>query len=192
MDDLVRNLEVEVLATGWRTLRRNSFDFRRRDGQWQRLTRETYDLGDAAAVLLLDPARDTVILVRQFRFPVYAAGDPPLLIEVCAGLLDDDDPETCDRREAEEETGYRVGTLKRLCVADMCPGSVQHRIHLFLGSYTATDRSGAGGGLADEGEDIEVIELPLDDALALIASGGIVDAKTIMLLLAARDPRYAL
>jgi nudix-type nucleoside diphosphatase (YffH/AdpP family) len=175
--------DVEVVSDGWHVLRRTTLDVRRRDGRWDRQQRETYDRGNGAAVLPHDPGRDTVLLTRQFRWPAYVNGHPDgMLVEAAAGLLDEDDPETAVRREAAEELGIRLGTLTKVFDAFMSPGSVTERVHGYVGAYTPADLVHAGGGLEDEGEDIEVLELPLDDALAMVADGRIVDGKTIMLL----------
>jgi len=175
---------VSVLSDDWYVLKKSTFEHRRRDGTWQRLTRETYDRGNGAVLLLFNAERGSVLLTRQFRFPAYVNGCADgMLIEACAGLLDGDDPETCIRREAEEETGYRIRTPHKLFEAYMSPGSVTEKLHFFAAEVDASDRHSVGGGEAHEGEDIEVIELALDDALAMIDSGSIQDGKTIMLLL---------
>ena len=186
MDDRVRMREVRVLSDDTYILRRNTFDFRRRDGRWQTLVRETYDRGDGAAILLWEPEKRTVLLVRQFRFPAYAAGYKEDLVEVPAGLLDARSPEEAIRREAEEEAGIRLGMPRRLFEAFMSPGAVTERITFFMAEYSAADRIGAGGGLEEEGEDISLLEVPLREAMAMIRRGEIVDAKTIMLLQYAR------
>ena len=181
--DQVRLQSAEVLSDHWYTLRKITLDLRRRDGQWQRQVREAYDRGNGAAVLLFDPERRTVVLTRQFRLPTFLNGNVDgLLIESCAGLLDGDDPETCIRREAEEETGYRVRQPRKVFEAYMSPGSVTEKLHFFVAEYAPHDRIRTGGGLAEEGEDIEVIEMPLAEALAGVGSGAIQDGKTIMLL----------
>lgn len=175
--------DVEVVSDGWHVLRRTTLDVRRRDGRWDRQQRETYDRGNGAAVLPHDPERDTVLLTRQFRWPAYVNGHPDgMLVEAAAGLLDEDDPETAVRREAAEELGIRLGTLTKVFDAFMSPGSVTERVHGYVGAYTPADLVEAGGGLEDEGEDIEVLELTLDEALAMVADGRIADGKTIMLL----------
>lgn len=175
--------DVEVVSDGWHVLRRTTLDVRRRDGRWDRQHRETYDRGNGAAVLPHDPERDTVLLTRQFRWPAYVNGHPDgMLVEAAAGLLDEDDPETAVRREAAEELGIRLGTLTKVFDAFMSPGSVTERVHGYVGAYTPADLVEAGGGLEDEGEDIEVLELPLDEALAMVADGRVADGKTIMLL----------
>ena len=186
--DLARNpdvvvRDVELTSAGWHVLRRTTFDHRGRDGRWTTQQRKTYDRGDGATLLLYDPDRRTVLLSRQFRFPAYVNGHPDgMLVETAAGLLDDDDPVTAVRREAEEELGVAVGPVTPVLAAYMSPGSVTERVHLFAAPYTSADRVGAGGGLAEDGEDIDVLDLPFDEALAMTRDGRIVDAKTIMLL----------
>jgi nudix-type nucleoside diphosphatase (YffH/AdpP family) len=182
MDDKAKIISIETLSENWGVLKKITFDFRRSDGTDQRLVREVYDRGDAAAVLLYDPARGTVVLTRQFRIPLHARGEDPMLIEVCAGLLDGDNPEACARKEAEEETGYRVTAIRHAFDAHMSPGSVNEKLSFFVASYDHNSRISDGGGLHHEGEDIEVLELPFERALAMIRSGAIADAKTIMLL----------
>jgi nudix-type nucleoside diphosphatase (YffH/AdpP family) len=175
--------DVEVVSDGWHVLRRTTLDVRRRDGRWDRQQRETYDRGNGATVLPYDAERGTVLLTRQFRWPAYVNGHPDgMLIEAAAGLLDEDDPETAVRREATEELGIRLGDLVRVGDVFMSPGSVTERVHFYVGAYTPADRVEAGGGVEDEGEDIEVIELALDEALAMVEDGRIADGKTIMLL----------
>ncbi|MFC4058751.1 NUDIX domain-containing protein [Planomonospora corallina] len=179
----VRVREVELLASSWYVLRRTTFDYLRADGTWSVEERETYDRGNGATVLLYDAGRGTVLLTRQFRYPVYANGHPDgMLLETAAGLLDDDDPETAIRREAAEETGYEIGEVRHVFDVYMSPGSVTERVHFFAAPYRADRRAGEGGGLAGEGEDIEVVELPFAEALEMVASGEIADAKSIMLL----------
>ncbi len=179
----VRIVDVELLAAGWHVLRRTTLDYRDASGGWSRQTRETYDRGNGATVLLYDRDRRTVLLTRQFRFPVYVNGHPDgMLVETAAGLLDDDDPETAIRREAAEETGVEVGALEHVFDVFMSPGSVTERIHFFAASYDSGSRHGEVAGLADEGEEIEILELDIDEALAMIRDGRIQDAKAIMLL----------
>jgi len=179
----VRILEERVLAHDWYLLRKTTFEHRRRDGRLQVVSRETYDRGNGVALLLFNAARGTVILIRQFRFPAWVNGCADgMLVEACAGLLDGNDPLAAMRREAIEETGYAVKSPRKVFEAYMSPGSVTEKLHFFVAAYDDADRQGAGGGEAHEGEDIEVLELPLARALAMIASGEIQDGKTIMLL----------
>lgn len=182
MNERVRVIDKEVLAESWGRLTRWTLELRRRDGEWQRQTRETYDRGDGAAILLYNSSEKTVILARQFRFPVYLNGEPGYLIEVCAGKLDGDDPATCAKKEAEEETGYRVTEVQEVCRTYMSPGSVTERLSLFVAQYDASSRVSDGGGHFHEGEDIEVLELPFARALEMVETGEIIDAKTILLL----------
>ncbi|POH66451.1 GDP-mannose pyrophosphatase NudK [Cryobacterium zongtaii] len=174
---------VEVTSDGWHVLRRTTFGYRRRDGQVVTEQRETYDRGNGATILLYDPDRRTVLLTRQFRYAAYVNGHADgMLIETAAGLLDDDAPEVAIRREAGEELGVRVGAVRHVFDLYMSPGSVTELVHFYLAEYGPADRVDSGGGLAEEGEDIEVLELPIDDALAMVADGRIVDGKTVILL----------
>jgi len=181
MQDRVRIKRVEVLSDDWHTLKKTVFDFRTSNRGWIEQTRETYDRGDGATILPYDPDRRTVVLTRQFRFPAYVNRHHGFLIETAAGLLEGETPERRIREELEEETGYRIGAVERLWDAFMSPGSVTERVHFYVGRYSGDDRVGAGGGLAEEGEDVEAIELDIDAALAMIGTE-IVDGKTIMLL----------
>jgi nudix-type nucleoside diphosphatase (YffH/AdpP family) len=186
--DLTRNpsvlvRDVEVTSDGWHVLRRTTFDYRRRDGRWETQQRETYDRGNGATILLYDADRRTVLLTRQFRFPAYVNDHPDgMLIETAAGLLDDQDPETAIRRETQEELGVTVGELRHVYDAYMSPGSITERVHFYAAPYTTADRTDDGGGVVHEGEDIEVLELPYDQALEMTTTGQIADGKTIMLL----------
>jgi nudix-type nucleoside diphosphatase (YffH/AdpP family) len=171
-----------VLSHDWYLLRKITFDYQRNNGQWQRQTREVYDRGNGAAILLYNREKKTVVLTRQFRLPVFVNGHDGLLIEVAAGLLEGAAPQERIRAEAEEETGYRVHHVQPVFEAFMSPGSVTEKLHFFVAEYESSMQVGSGGGIADEGEDIEVLELPIDTALAMIADGRIADAKTIMLL----------
>ena len=182
VSERVRVREVTLLSDNWYTLKTTRFDWRRNDGRWQEQRRETYDRGNGAALLPYDLARRTVLLVRQFRYPTFVNGHEDLLIEVAAGLLDDEAPEVRIRGEAEEELGYRLGAVRKVFEAFMSPGSVTEKLHFFVAPYDAGMRIGDGGGLAEEGEDIEVLEVDIDEALAMVADGRIVDAKTILLL----------
>ncbi|TFV86649.1 NUDIX domain-containing protein [Blastococcus sp. CT_GayMR16] len=175
--------DVELLASGWHVLRRTTLERRRPDGTWTTEQRETYDRGNGATLLLYDVARRTVLLSRQFRFPAYVNGHPDgMLLEAAAGLLDDESPEDAVRREVEEELGVTVGAVEHVFDVWMSPGSVTERLHFFAAPYSPADRTGDRGGVADEGEDIEIVELDIDEALDMIDDGRIADAKTIMLL----------
>jgi len=178
----VRIQKVETLSNDWFLLQKTTFDFRRSDGSWQRQTRETYDRGNGATILLYNRALETVVLIRQFRFPTYGNGHDGFLIETAAGLLDQATPEERIKAEVEEETGYRVGEVRKVFEAFMSPGSVTERLYFFVAEYDPGSRAGAGGGIAEEGEDIEVLELPMAQALRMMAAGEIADGKTIMLL----------
>jgi nudix-type nucleoside diphosphatase (YffH/AdpP family) len=178
----VRVQNIEVLSDDWYVLKKTTFAFQRGDGSWQTQSRETYDRGNGATILLYDPDRRMVVLTRQFRYPAFVNGHDDLLIEAPAGLLDQAGPEERIRAEVEEETGYRVRDVRRVFEAFMSPGSVTEKLYFFLGRYEPRDRLSAGGGAAEEGEDIEVLEVPIERALAMIDSGEIRDGKTIMLL----------
>jgi len=182
ISDRVRVRNVRVLSDEHHTLKSVTFEWRRSDGEWQTQTREVLDRGNAAALLPYNRAQRTVVLVRQFRYPAYVGGHDDLLIEAAAGLLDDETPEARIRAEAEEETGYRLGHIRKLFEAFMSPGAVTEKIHFFVAEYDPAMKIGSGGGIASEGEDIEVLELSFDQALAKIGDGRIADAKTIMLL----------
>ncbi|WP_426347171.1 NUDIX domain-containing protein [Cronobacter universalis] len=178
----VRIVETQTLSDDWYLLKKYTFDYQRRDGQWQRQNREAYDRGNGATILLYNRAERCVILTRQFRLPVFLNGYDGLLTETAAGLLDEADPETRIRAEAEEETGYLVDNVEKVFEAYMSPGSVTEKLYFFTGEYDPARRSGSGGGVTEEGEDIEVVKMPIDDALRAVRDGEIVDAKTIMLL----------
>ncbi len=180
--DRIRVKSVRVLSDNHYTLKTTTFEWRRADGEWQTQHRETYDRGNGATLLPYNLAQRTVVLVRQFRYPAFVNGCDDLLIEAAAGLLDDETPEVRIRAEAEEETGYRLGKITKIFEAFMSPGAVTEKQHFFVAEYEPRMRVGSGGGLASEGEEIEVLELPIDQALAMIADGRIADAKTILLL----------
>jgi nudix-type nucleoside diphosphatase (YffH/AdpP family) len=182
VSDRIRVKDVRLLSDNYGTLKSTTFEWRRNDGAWQTLVRNVFDRGDAATLLPYNRARRAVVLVRQFRYPAYVNGYDDLLIEAAAGLLDDAAPEARIRAEVEEETGYRLHDVHKVFEAFMSPGVVTEKLHFFVGEYEDGMRVGSGGGLVAEGEDIEVLELPIDEALAMIADGRIVDAKTIMLL----------
>ena len=178
----IRIIADEILSNNWYSLKKYTFDRQRHDGEWQRQTREVYDRGNGATILLYNRDKKTVILTRQFRFPVFINGHAGDLIEAAAGLLDNLDPESRIKAEAEEETGFRVSRVEKVFEAYMSPGSVTEKLYFFLAEYHPQDRASAGGGIKAEGEDIEVLELTLDEALKGIEKALIVDGKTIMLL----------
>lgn len=182
LQDRIRIKSVEILSDDWARLTKTTFDYRRNDGVWETQIRQTYDRGNGAVILPFDRERSTVLLVRQFRYPAFVTGHPEPLVEACAGLLDNHDPETAIRKEAEEELGYHLRDVRRLYTPYMSPGSVTERLTFFIADYTPADRISDGGGAADEGEDIEVLEMTLDEAMAQIRDGAIIDAKTIILI----------
>ena len=182
ISDRIRVKNVRLLSDNHYILKTATFEWRRANGEWQTQHRESYDRGNAATLLPYNLAQRTVLLVRQFRYPAYVNGHDDLMIETAAGLLDNASPETRIRAEAEEETGYRLGAVTKVFEAFMSPGAVTEKLHFFVAEYESAMRVGSGGGLADEGEDIEVLELAIDEALTMIADGRIADAKTIMLL----------
>ena len=182
MSERVRIRNVDVLSDDWALLKRTTFDLKRRDGTWQTQTRQTYDRGDGISILLYDPDRETVILIRQFRFPVFYHDEPGELVETPAGKLEDSTPEDGIRREVEEETGYRIRDVTRVFETYMSPGTVTEKLYLFVAKYSPADRVAGGGGLHHEGEDIEILEMPFSEALAMLRRGDIRDAKTIILL----------
>jgi nudix-type nucleoside diphosphatase (YffH/AdpP family) len=182
VSDRIRIKDVHVLSDKHYLLKTTTFEYLRGNGEWQTQHRETYDRGNGATLLPYNLAQRTVVLVRQFRYPAYVNGYDGLMIEAAAGLLDNVSPETRIRAEAEEETGYRLVAVSKVFEAFMSPGAVTEKLHFFVAEYEPAMRVGSGGGLADEGEDIEVLELAIDEALAMIADGRIADAKTIMLL----------
>ncbi|MBB6489554.1 NUDIX domain-containing protein [Rhizobium lusitanum] len=180
--DRVRVEEVTTLSNDWYVLKKTIFSFLRKDGVWQRQSRETYDRGNGATILLYDLERQKVLLTRQFRYPTFVNGHDDLLIEAPAGLLDNASPEERIRAEVEEETGFRVSDVRQIFDAFMSPGSVTERLHFFIGAYSAEDQVSEGGGNVEEGEDIERLEPTIDEALQMIDDGRIRDGKTIMLL----------
>ena len=172
-----------MLSDNWYILNKVSVDYQKKDDTWDTQEREVYDRGNGAAILLYNKSKETVILTRQFRLPTYLNGNKSgLLIEVCAGLLDEDNPEVCIIRETEEETGYRLPSVKKIFESYMSPGAVTEILYLFVGEYDDSMKVSSGGGIEDEHEEIDVIEIPFSQAYVMIESGEIKDAKTIMLL----------
>ncbi|MBC8768577.1 GDP-mannose pyrophosphatase NudK [Arenibacter sp. BSSL-BM3] len=179
----VRNIKRELLSDNWYKLEKITFDYLKSDGNWESQSREAYDRGNGAAILLYNKKKGSVILTRQFRMPTYINGNESgMMIEVCAGLLDGDHPEDCIKKETEEETGYKLDHVEKVFESYMSPGSVTEILYFFIGSYEEKMKVSDGGGAESETENIEVLELPFDNAFAMIASGEIKDAKTIMLL----------
>ena len=179
----IRNVVKETLSDAWYTLYRYTYEYLRSDGRWDRQQREAYDRGNGAAVLLYDPQRKTVLLTRQFRMPTYVNGNPDgMLTEVCAGLLEGDDPESCIRREILEETGYEVPAVDKVAEVYTSPGAVTEMLYLYQGAYNPGMKKEAGGGVAEESEDIELLEWPYDKVRQALKEGHIKDAKTMILL----------
>jgi nudix-type nucleoside diphosphatase (YffH/AdpP family) len=184
MNDISVNIEkTEILSDNWYTLKKVTFNIQKNDGTVEQQSREAYDRGNGAVILLYNKNSETVILTRQFRLPTFINGNPTgMLIEACAGLLDNDNPEECIKRETEEETGYKISKVEKIFEAYMSPGSVTEILHFFIAEYSTEMKITDGGGLDEEGENIEVLELSFEETLKMIDSGEIKDAKTIMLL----------
>lgn len=179
----VRNIRTQLLSDNWYTLNKITFEYLNDKGIWETQERESYDRGNGAAILLYNPTKKTIILTKQFRMPTYVNGNEDgMSIEVCAGLLDGDDPETCVIKEAEEESGYRVSNVKKVLEAYMSPGAVTEIVHLFVAEYSDEMKVSEGGGLSEETENIEVLELSFNEALKMVKTKEICDGKTIMLL----------
>jgi len=187
MNEKVKLLSTETLSDNWYTLKKVTYEYLKKDGTWQTQSREAYDRGNGATILLYNKENKTVILTRQFRMPTFINGiETGMLIEACAGLLDKDNPEDCIRRETEEETGYKISAVKKIFEAYMSPGSVTEILYFFIAAYSKSMKISEGGGIEHEQEDIEVLEIPFDKAMQMIEDGEIRDAKTIMLLQYAR------
>ncbi len=178
----VRDVRRELLSDGWARLEQVSFDYQRGDGSWQKHQREIYHRGHGAAVLLYNLAMRKLVLTRQFRFPAWDCGDDGFLLEVPAGIIESENAEQTIRKETQEETGFVIDQPRFLFKAYATPGSVTEQLHYYCAEYMPDKRVGHGGGLADEGEDIEVLEVELDEAVRWIEQGLIVDAKTIILI----------
>jgi GDP-mannose pyrophosphatase NudK len=182
-NEKIKILKNEVLSDNWYTLRKVTFEFQKNDGTWETQSREAYDRGNGATILLYNKENRTVILTNQFRMPTYINGNETgMLIEACAGLLDLDNPEDCIRRETEEETGYKVTHIRKIFEAYMSPGSVTEILHFFVAEYSKDMKISEGGGLEHDQENIEVLELPFDEALQMMENGQIRDGKTMLLL----------
>ncbi|SKC17081.1 GDP-mannose pyrophosphatase NudK [Dyadobacter psychrophilus] len=182
-NDRVNIVADEVLSNNWYTLKKYTFDYLSAGGQWERQSREAYDRGNGAVIMLYNREKQTVILTRQFRIPTYVNGNETgMLIEACAGLLDRDNPEDCIKRETEEETGYKINAVEKIFEAYMSPGSVTEILYFFVAEYSEDMKVSEGGGSVQEQENIEVMELRFNEALNMVKTGEIKDAKTIMLL----------
>jgi len=183
MSEKVKILNTEVLSDNWYTLRKITYEYLKKDGTLETQSREAYDRGNGAVILLYNKQQNTVVLTRQFRLPTFVNGNETgMLIEACAGLLDKDSPEDCIRRETEEETGYRITDVKKIFEAYMSPGSVTEILYFFVAEYSKSMKVSEGGGIEQEQENIEVLEMSIQQALYMVDSGEIKDAKTIMLL----------
>ena len=176
-------LKTEILSDNWYTLRKITYNYLKKDGRWETQSREAYDRGNGATILLYNKESKTIIVTRQFRLPTYVNGNETgMMIETCAGLLDKDNAEECIRRETEEETGYKISSVEKVFEVYMSPGSVTEIVYFFVAAYTKDMKVNEGSGVEEEQENIEVLELDFDKAYSMIASGEIKDAKTIMLL----------
>ncbi len=183
MNSNIRIIETKTLSDNWYVLRKITYEYLKPNGSWEKQTREAYDRGNGATILLYNREQKTVILIQQFRLPTFVNGNTTgMLIETCAGLLDKDNPEDCIRRETEEETGYQITDIRKVFEAYMSPGSVTEIVHFFVAEYTRSMKINDGGGIAEEHENIEVLELDFEKALEMITTGEIKDGKTIMLL----------
>jgi GDP-mannose pyrophosphatase NudK len=183
MNEKIKLLKTEILSSNWYKLKKVTYEALQKDGTWQTQNREAYDRGNGATILLFNKENKTVILTRQFRLPTFINGNESgMLIEACAGLLDQDNPEDCIRRETEEETGYKISSVKKIFEAYMSPGSVTEILYFFVAEYSKAMKVSDGGGLEKEQENIEVLEILFDKAMQMINNGEIKDAKTIMLI----------
>jgi len=183
MIDNIRILDSQILSDNWYVLKKVTYEYSTKDGTKQIQSREAYDRGNGATILLYNKQQRTVILTKQFRLPSFINGnDSGMLIEACAGLLDKDNPEDCIRRETEEETGYNITDVRKIFEAYMSPGSVTEILYFFIAEYSASMKVNKGGGVEHEEENIEVLELNFDKAISMIDTGEIKDGKTIMLL----------
>jgi GDP-mannose pyrophosphatase NudK len=183
MNENVVIKKKEILSDNWYTLNKVTFDYKNANGSWETQEREAYDRGNGATILLYNKATQTVVLTEQFRLPTYLNGNETgMLIEACAGLLDKDNPEDCIRKESEEETGYRIKDVKKIFEAYMSPGSVTEILYFFVAEYDKSMKVSEGGGVAEEHENIQVLEIPFEKACNMMKAGEVKDAKTIMLL----------
>ena len=184
MNDRLKNIKRTTLSKEWATLYRIDYDYKFNNGVWKSVSRESYDRGNGACVLLYNTEKNTIILTSQFRMPIYENNDNKgYSVEVCAGVIDgNEDAETCVIRETEEEVGYKILSAKKVLETYMSPGAVTEKIFLFVAEYTDAMKVNSGGGLISEREEIEVLEIPFTDALKMLRTGEIQDAKTVLLL----------
>ena len=183
MNNKVRVKNIECLSDNWYILNKVTYEYQKKNGEWETHQREAYDRGNGATILLYNKENRKIILTRQFRMPTYVNGNETgMMIEACAGLLDIDNPEDCIKKEAEEETGYKISEVRKIFEAYMSPGSVTEILYFFIAEYSKDMKVNDGGGLEDEQENIEVLELDFDKAYDMISTGEIKDGKTIMLL----------
>jgi len=179
----VKIIAIKNLSKAHYKLDKVNFEYQTKSGNWQTQSRECYDRGDGAAILLYNPTKKTVILTKQFRMPSYLNGNQTgMMIEVCAGMLDKDNPEACIIKEAEEETGFKIKKPKKIFELYSTPGAVTEKIHYFIAEYNDQMKISDGGGLEEEHEEIEVLEINFEKTLSMIVTGEICDAKTVVLL----------
>ncbi len=183
MNEKIKIKKTELLSDNWYTLNKVTYDYQKKNGEWETQSREAYDRGNGATILLYNQNKKTVILTRQFRLPTFVNGNESgMLIETCAGLLDKDNAEDCIRKETEEETGYKITKVRKIFESYMSPGSVTEILYFFVAEYDEGMKVSEGGGLEEEQENIEVLELDFEEAFNMISTGEIKDGKTIMLL----------
>lgn len=183
MNPKIKIKETKLLSDNWYVLNKVTYEYQKKNGEWETQSREAYDRGNGATILLFNKKRKTVVLTRQFRLPTYVNGNSNgMMIEACAGLLDSDNAEDCIRKETEEETGYKISRVRKIFESYMSPGSVTELLYFFVAEYTPGMKVHKGGGLAEEQEHIEVLEMSFDTALNMVGNGEIKDGKTIMLL----------
>jgi len=183
MSSEIKIIETKLLSDNWAVLNEVTYESKNKNGVTETFIREIYDKDSGACILLYNPKQKTVILTRQFRLPTYLNGNKDgMMIEVCAGLLDGDSPEKCIIKETEEETGYKISNIQKVYEAYMSPGAVTEIVHFFIAEYNQDMKVSEGGGLESEQEEIEVLEMPYEEAYEMVKSGRIKDAKTIMLL----------
>jgi len=179
----IKIINSEILSDNWYILKKITYSYSKKDGRSKTQVREAYDRGNGATILLFNADRKTVILTRQFRLPTFINGNESgMMIESCAGLLDENNPEDCIIKETEEETGYRVKNVHRIFDVYMSPGAVTERVYFYIAEYSEAMKVTDGGGAENEEENIDVLEMNIDNALKMVDNGEIKDGKTIILL----------